>query len=78
MVYQFAYGKLLSFPINFLPPHTISIHYYEAEYCHSRVTFQATSVQILTYILKQIAVLERIIYVPDNVSGGGVVTKWQL
>ena len=78
MVYQFAYGKLLSVPINFLPPHTISIHYYGAICCHRRVTFQTKSVQIWTRLLKQIPALERIIYMPDSLSGGGVVTTQHL
>ena len=78
MVYQFAYGILLSVPINFLPPHTISIHYYEAKCCHKRVTFKATSVQIWTHKPKQIAYLERIIYMPDYLSGGGVITTQHL
>ena len=38
-VYQFAYGILLSVPINFLPPHTNSIHHNKANCCHRRVTF---------------------------------------
>ena len=74
MVYQFAYGILLSVPINFLPPHTISIHHNETKCCHRRVTFDTKSAQIWTHILKQFTILERIIYMPDNLSGGGVFT----
>jgi hypothetical protein len=78
MVYQVAYGILLSVPINFLPPPTISIHHYKAKCCHSRVTLHAKSVQIRTHILKQIIALERIIYMLDNLSGGGVITTQHL
>src|SRR6266849_3705074 len=38
MVCQFAYGILLSVPIIFLPPLTMSIHHYEAKCYHMRVT----------------------------------------
>ena len=74
MVYQFAYGILLSVPINFLPPHTISIHHNETKCCHRRVTFDTKSVQTWTHILKLFTFLERTIYMPDNLSGGGVFT----
>ena len=78
MVYQVAYGILLSVPTNFLPPHTISIHHYKVNCCHSRVTLHAKSVQIWTHMLKQFINLERIIYMPDNLSGGGVITTQHL
>ena len=45
MVCHFAYGTLLSVPIIFLPPHTMSIHHHEAKCCHRRVTLHATGVQ---------------------------------
>ena len=43
MVCQFAYGILLSVPIIFLPPHTLSIHHYEVKCYHRHVTFSAVA-----------------------------------
>ena len=71
MVCHFAYGILLSNPIIFLPPHTMSIHHCKAKCCHRHITNAAKSVQTGTYILKQTGPLD-VYYMSDSLSGGGV------
>jgi hypothetical protein len=72
MVCHFVYGILLSDPIIFLPPHTMSIHHCKAKCCHRHITNSTKSVQTGTFILKQTGVPGRILYVRQ------LVGRWRL